>query len=109
MRLFIEYIDPALTQGIKKRLSSHRGFDLSFERTKQHRLRSGEGFASNAGGPFLQHELSRSLRIHDHEPLTDLTRFHDHRPSPTRHVDILPPLNVAVCTKFLAGSSYETA
>lgn len=104
-----KHIDLALGQGVQKGLSSRRWFCFTFERAKQHRLRSGEGFASNAGGPFLQHELSRSLRIRDHEPLADLVRLNDHRLSPTRHVEILPPLNVADGMKFLAGSSHDPA
>lgn len=109
MRLLVEYIDPALIQGVQKRFSCGGRPALSFERAKQRRLRSAERFASNAGRPFLQHELGSSLRVHDHESLADLACFDDHRLSPTRHIEILPLINVAERRRFLVGRSHEPA
>ncbi len=103
MASFRKNVDSAFAQGLQKGLSRRAGLGLSFEGPKERGLRSGEGFASHAGRPFLQHELSRSLCIHDHESLTYLARFHNHRLSPTRHVDVLPLINVAFERRFPTG------
>ena len=109
MILFGENIDPALVQGLDKRLSRRKRICVSFESAEDRRLRAAKCLPSNAGRPFLQHELSRSLWVHDHESPTDLARFHDHRFSPTRHVEILPLINVADRRMFLKGRSHEQA
>lgn len=109
MPSFRENIDPAFVQGVQKGLSRRDRLGLSFERAEERRLRSTEGFASNAGRPFLQHELGSSLRVHDHESLADLACLDDHRLSPTRHIEILPLINVAEGRRFLVGRSYEPA
>ncbi|TWB20073.1 hypothetical protein FBZ99_101864 [Rhizobium sp. ERR 1071] len=109
VRLLVEDVNSTLVQCVQKRLSRRRGFGFPFERAEQHRLRAGEGFTSNAGRPFLQHEFRRSLGVHNDKSLADLACFDDHRLSPTRHIEILPLINVADGLWFLRGNSHEPA